>query len=81
MSNRFLIIIYMMKTKCSLLMYNKAIGLFGLNAINIYELSKSYLIIIKLKYEYTILWVTTTENIHNILKPFRRKYYINIIVI
>ena len=27
------------------------------------------------------LWATTTENMHIILKPFRRKYYINIIII
>ena len=27
------------------------------------------------------IWATTTENSHIILKPFRRKYYINIIII
>ena len=35
-------------------------------------------------YIYTLYkygWATTTENSHIIGKPFRRKYYINIIII
>ena len=38
-------------------------------------------ILINTHYIYIYILATTTENSHIILKPFRRKYYINIIII